>query len=165
MAARCNKVCCPCSLPILCRIRLTISRQPSGPGHSKRLFCVAAIIVVQSFKQFFCPYCAGSISVIIGTLYKHMQLKPNILDECALLALFREHRPSSFSSTLSVCRYAGRSSASKSLSGPLVSDRLGCLPCCIVIPAPSPVPPSDTVVIEDESGRIQLKGASVRTPS
>jgi hypothetical protein len=30
--------------------------------------------------------------------------------------------------------------------------------------ATSPSPPSDTVVIEDESGRIQLKGASVRSP-
>jgi hypothetical protein len=68
-------------------------------------------------------YIAGSSSIIIGTLYKDMKLKPNILDECAALALLRLRRRSSFSLATSVFRYAGRSSASKNLSGPLVSDR------------------------------------------
>ncbi len=62
----------------------------------------------------------GSVGVIIGTLYKEMKLKPNILDECAQLAAIVQ-RPRRISQR--VCRYAGRSSTSKSVLGSLVSDR------------------------------------------
>lgn len=91
-----------------------------------------------------------------------MKLKPNILDECARRAIARYLQCALFSRSNSVIRYAGRSSTSKSLSGPLVSDR-----CPRHAQASGPInlilACSDTVVIEDESGRIQLKGTSVRT--